>query len=291
MEYNDLDDLLKYYLRQERNKSIYLGDSSIYEDGRILEIFPEEEDKINGIEPIFVFGTVVYLYYKDKFLLLKQTKENRVVDTLVGLGGKVKSVINQILESEEKSNIRKILNSYQSSDLETEEDMKVAAAREVMEETSSYEKDKDGNYTHNIIKEGIRISSKRLLPIGISRIRIINSNKTECWLIYNYGYELSEKEFNFIEEKVDKENREGILKWMSLDEVLPNMSYSDRLVISNISNEVTVSEIRDNINNKNIVRFLIESIDNTYIGTLVNGSLIYKNCEESREVVNKIKGI
>ena len=41
MEYQDYDLLLKYQIEQERRKSSYVGDPSIYEDGRELEIFPD----------------------------------------------------------------------------------------------------------------------------------------------------------------------------------------------------------------------------------------------------------
>ena len=66
--YKDYDMLLKYQLSQERQKSIYQGDPSIYLDGKNLEIFPEAGDKVNGKTPLFVFGTVVYLYYGNQYI-------------------------------------------------------------------------------------------------------------------------------------------------------------------------------------------------------------------------------
>ena len=53
MQYSDYDLLLKYTMAQERLKSGYYGDSSIYVDGWELEIFPENGDKVNGKTPLF----------------------------------------------------------------------------------------------------------------------------------------------------------------------------------------------------------------------------------------------
>ena len=72
--------------------------------------------------------------------------------------------------------------------MNTEEAVKYAAAREVMEETSTYKRTENGLYTYEIEKQGILINPELLSKIGISRIRITIPDKTECWLIYNYIY-------------------------------------------------------------------------------------------------------
>lgn len=274
MQYSEYDLLLKYSLAQERLKSVYFGDSSIYADGRELEIFPENGDKVNGRTPLFVFGTVVYLFYDNKFLILEQKKEDRVVDTLVGLGGKLRPILGNVVQDAEKNNINRILNAYEVGQLDTEEEIKQAAAREVMEETSTYSIDCDGNYTHEIVSNGIEINPSLLNKIGVSRIRCIANDKTECWMILNFVYKLSKEEYDFIENYVSKSNREGILHWMTLDEALPYMSNSDRIILRNFDKQVTVSEIRDNINNQNIVRFKIGDINKKYFGTLINDVLV-----------------
>lgn len=274
MQYSDYDLLLKYSMAQDRSKSVYYGDSSIYVDGRELEIFPENGDKVNGKTPLFVFGTVVYLFYDNKFLMLEQKKVDKVVDTLVGLGGKLRPILGKVVQTGEKNSINRILSAYEVGQLDTEEEMKKAAAREVMEETSTYSTDCDGNYTHEIVSNGIVINPYLLNTIGISRIRIITPDKTECWMISNFFYELSKEEYNFIENYVSKSNREGILHWMTLDEILPNMSNSDRIILNNFDKQVSVSEIRDNINNQNIVKFKIEAENEKYFGTLINGEFV-----------------
>lgn len=286
MEYQDYDLLLKYHLSQERLKSTYFGDSSVYLDGKVLEIFPESGDKVNGKTPLFVFGTVVYLHYTDKFLILEQKKEDKVVDTLVGLGGKVRPILGTIVQSQEKNDIDKILKSYESGQLDTAEEVKYAAAREVMEETSTYKKDENGLYTHEIEKHGISINPKLLNKIGISRIRITLPDKTECWLIYNYIYELSKEEYDFIEQNVSKDNREGTLQWLTKEEVLPHMSNSDRIILENHDKNISVSEIRDSVNNQNITRFVFDINSHDYYGTIVNGSLIYVNDDACNQLIN-----
>lgn len=286
MEYKDYDMLLKYHLFQERQKSTYFGEPSIYNDGKILEIFPEQGDKVNGKNPLFVFGTVVYLHYGDKFLILDQKKDDRAVDTLVGLGGKICPIIGTIVQSQEKNDIDKILKSYESGRLDTAEEVKYAAAREVMEETSTYKKDENGLYTHEIEKQGILINPKLLNKIGISRIRITLPDKTECWLIYNYIYELSKEEYDFIEQSVSKDNREGNLQWLTLDEVLPYMSNSDRIILENHDKSISVSEIRDSVNNQNITRFVFDINSHNYYGTIVNGSLIYVSDDACNQLIN-----
>ena len=274
MEYNDYDLLLKYNLFLERQKSTYLGDPSLYNDGRTLETFPELGDKVNGKEPLFVFGTVVYLHYKDKFLILKQNKDDRIVDTLVGLGGKVRPIIGHTIQNYEKNKIEKIHLAYQSGELGVAEDIRLAAAREVAEETSTYKKDANGHYTHEIEQAGLYIDPKQLNEIGISRIRIIQSQKTECWLIYNFMYELSNLQYNFILESVSKENREGTLEWMTLEELLPYMSNADRIILENHEKKISVSEIRDCVNGHNITRV---SFGNDFIETYINNQIIYSS--------------
>lgn len=275
MRYSDYDILLKYSLYNDRNNSIYTGDPSIYEDGRTLETMPEDTDKVNGCTPLFVVGTVVYLCYGDKVLLLKQKKPDRVVDTLVGLGGKMKLTIGDITLKEEKNDISRILRAYETGQLETFEEIKNAAAREVMEETSTYSKDENGNYTHEIIKEGLHITPSMLNTIGISRIRIIEKSKTESWLITNYIYPITDEEYSFIQNEVCNTNREGDLQWLTLDEALPRMSFSDRIILKNLGSQgVTVSEIRDNVNNNNITSFNICIKDDYHSATLINDNFV-----------------
>lgn len=289
MEYQDYDILLKYRLSEERLKSTYFGDPSIYEDGKILEIFPENGDKVTGKNPQFVFGTVVYLHYEDKFLILDQKKEDKIVETLVGLGGKVRPMLGTVVQSNEKNDINNILTSYESGNLDTEEEIKYAAAREVMEETSTYKADQNGNYTHEIINSGLNINPKMLNTIGSSRIRITTLTKTECWMIMNFVYELSKEEYEYIENNVSKSNREGNLEWLTLDEALPHMSISDRIILKNYNKKINISEIRDNVNNQNVVRFEIEDDVNKHYGTLINEHLSYTSDDMCYELVSATK--
>lgn len=286
MEYNDYDIMLKYQLANARSKSTYFGSPSIYEDGKSLEIFPEDGDKVNGTTPLFVFGTVVYLRYKDKFLILDQNKDDKVVDTLVGLGGKVRPILGTVVQSGEKNDIAKIISAYQSGHLDTLEEMRLAAAREVMEETSTYKKDESGHYTHEVTSDGISINPDLLNTIGTSRIRIITPTKTECWMILNFVYELSQEEYEFIEAKVSKSNREGNLQWLSLDEAVPSMSASDGFILKNIDKKVSVSEIRDGLNNQNVMRFTFEIGPKEYTGTQINGSLVYTSDDKICELLD-----
>ena len=283
MEYQDYDIMLKYQIDQERQKGQYHGNPTIYSDGIPLEIFPEQGDKVNGTKPLFVFGTVVYLCFGEKFLIIDQQKDNKVVDTLVGLGGKVRPLLGRMIRSEEKNEIDSIISAYQSGELATAEAIRVAAAREVLEETSTYYKNANGEYTHQITQPGISINPEKLHIIGPSRIRIIQPTKTECWMILNFSYQLSKQEFEFIKNNVSITNREGNLYWLTKEEAISHMSNADKIVLNNFDKNVDVSEIRDGINNNNIVRFTITNDDIKHIETLVNGSLVYTNDDEIKD--------
>lgn len=265
MNYNEYDLLMQYQISQKRAQYKYNGDTEIYQDTTIpIEIFPEI-DSINNQVPAFVFATVVYLYYPkiDKYLVLKQTKENRVVNNYVGLGGKVKAMRNNSIMQNEKASISAILAAYNDGELNTEEDMKLAATREVLEETSTYSKDENGNYTHEIIKLGLYVNPNRLINIGNSRIRIIKPNNTESWMILNYRCDLSDMDYTFLETEVAKENREGKLEWLSLEQLVAKQTFADQTIMLEQDKNTTVYEIRDLVNKKNILRIKTEKNDQT----------------------------
>lgn len=283
MEYQDYDLLLKYQIEQERRKSSYVGDPSIYEDGGELEIFPDGKDRVNGQNPKFVFATVVYLKYQDQVLLLQQQKEDRVVNTLVGLGGKVRPMIGNVSLASEKNDLEEILTSYRRGTLDADERFKIAASREVMEETCTYAVDEKKQYTHEITKEGIHIDPNRLELIGPSRVRIIKKDKTECWMILNYRYDLTEAEYRWIEENVKKENREGSLQWMTVEKAASEMSPTDQIVLENNTKDVSVSEIRDECNGQNVIHYQIQDMWNATEETKING----ERCEPKKKNTKK----
>ena len=105
-------------------------------------------------------------------------------------------------------------------------------------------------------------------------------------MIYNYIYELSKEEYDFIEQSVSKDNREGTLQWLTKEEVLPHMSNSDRIILENHDKNISVSEIRDSVNNQNITRFVFDINSHDYYGTIVNGSLIYVNDDACNQLIN-----
>jgi len=272
MNFNDYDILLQYVIRQKRLESSYDGNPDIYTDGKPLEIFPSGSDLVNNKMPKFAIGTVTYLIFNDKVLMLNQNKEDKVVDTLVGLGGKVAPKIESLPQSE-KEDLDKIITAYNYGTLDTSEDIKICAKREVMEETSTYLKDNDGNYINKTLKNGLIINSNNLKDIGISKVRIITDKKTESWLIQNYSYELSDEEFEFIETSVAKENREGSLLWLSKEDAVEKMSFADRLIFENANKNTRVSEIRDKVNNHVITRESDIS-NNEKINLYIDGNVI-----------------
>lgn len=286
MEFSDLDIMLKYKIRLLELEQSYDGDTKKYCNGKSLDIFPSY-DLVNKSNPLFVFGTVVYLMYGDNVLMLKPMKDNRVVDSLTGLGGKVRAVLNGKVLSDEKAGIIKILDSYAYGSVDTEESLKNAASREVMEETGTYSLDDNGNFTHDMIREGIRINPLSLQNIGVSRIRMISDKKTECWLIQNYSYSLSDEEYLFIEENIAKENREGLLKWYSIDEVYPFMTLSDQAILRMRDKNSVVSEIRDSVNDNNVFRILIKG-ESSEIMTLVNRDKVYSNSKKLDGLCNSL---
>lgn len=275
MEFSDFDMMLKYQILQAEEERSYKCNPQKYSDGLPLDIFPMN-DLVNNTTPIFVFGTVVYLTYGGNVLMLRPMKADRVVDTLTGLGGKVKANLNGNVLADEKTDIRDVLSSYIYGSLDTDETLRKAAAREVMEETGAYALDENGNFTHEITKEGIKINPSQLKDIGVSRIRITGKSKTESWLVQNFAYELSYEEYLFIEDNVAKENREGILKWYSKDEVYPYMSYADQMIFRLQDGQSVVSELRDMVNGHNVLRTMIKG-DNQDIITYINGDKAFSN--------------
>lgn len=286
MEFSDLDIMLKYRIRQLELEQSYDGNPKKYCTGKSLDIFPSH-DLVNKSNPLFVFGTVVYLMYGENVLMLKPMKDNRVVDSLTGLGGKVKAVLNGRTLSDEKADISKILAGYVFGSLDTDESLKNAASREVMEETGTYSLDDSGNFTHDMVKEGIKINPLLLQNIGVSRIRMISDKKTECWLIQNYSYSLSDEEYLFIEENIAKENREGLLKWYSLDEVYPFMTLSDQAILRMKDRNTVVSEIRDSVNDNNVFRVLIKG-ESPEVLTLINREKVYSDSKKLDELCNSL---
>ena len=261
MDY-EYDIIYKYYLRNSLNqKNIYNGEKLENVDvSAPLSLFLETEPTTN-IPQHFVFAVTVYLlnHLTGEILFLKQTKNNRVVDEYVGVGGKARSIFDGDILKGEKILTTDALNKSIDFKLSSE-DLVSVACREVMEETATYKKDVNGNYTSEIIVPGLITDSSRMEDIGLSKIRLILPNKAEAWMIYNFMYELSLDELEFLK-SISYENREGVLEWRNVRETIPFMSLADQIILNNKNPRVVVSEIRDNINNHSYVKGNLELPD------------------------------
>ena len=251
----ELDLMYAYHLRTtQMEKNQYLGGKLQNVDIKSsLPIFLDF-DPVNQQAQQFVFATVVYLIhpFTGDILFLKQTKNDRVVDELVGLGGKARPITYDFLKQVEKIPSTMALNAALNYQLSSEELVQVAC-REVMEETSTYAKDLNGNYTHEIVRKGLVVDARRMVEIGLSKVRLILPSKAEAWMISHYAYVLNNEELLFLE-TIAYQNREGMLEWKSKNEALPFMSCSDRVILKNMNSNVTVSEIRDKVNGSCIVK-------------------------------------
>lgn len=266
MENFEYDLLYKYHLRSKLNEQNQYAGNGL-ENVSVsapLSLFLEIEPTTN-IPQNFVFATTIYL--KDpvsgKVLFLKQNKKDRVVDEFVGLGGKARSIFNGTNLKGEKIPTSEALNRSMDFSLEPE-NLLAVACKEVMEETATYEKDEEGNYTSNITIKGLTPNPTRMQNIGLSKIRLILQNKAEAWMIYHYIYELSLEELEFLK-NISYENREGILEWRDIDDTISMMSPADQIIIRNKNDNITVSEIRDKVNNFSAVRTKLSLPDKTII--------------------------
>lgn len=261
MDY-EYDIIYKYYLRNSLNwKNTYCGRGLENVDVQApLSLFLDIEPTTN-IPQQFVFAVTVYLVnpITGEVLFLKQTKDSRVVDEYVGVGGKARSIFDGDILKGEKILTTDALNKSIDFKLSSE-DLVSVACREVMEETSTYEKDNDGNYTSNIIVPGLITDPKKMEDIGLSKIRLILPNKAEAWMIYNYMYELSLEELEFLK-SISYENREGVLEWRSIQDTIPFMSLADQIVLNNKNPRIVVSEIRDSINSHSYIKSNLELPD------------------------------
>ena len=57
--------------------------------------------------------------------------------------------------------------------------------------------------------------------------------------------------------------------------------------------KISISEIRDNVNNQNITRFVFEINSDNYFGTLINGNLVYSNNDKNYKLldINNVKTV
>ena len=86
-------------------------------------------------------------------------------------------------------------------------------------------------------------------------------------------------------EYVSTDNREGHLEWLTLDEALSNMSNTDRIILKNHDKKVTISEIRDMVNNHNITRVVFDGNTQHY-ATMVDGNISYASNDICYQLLN-----
>ncbi len=189
----EYDMLYKYHLMNSMNKkNQYNGKNLENVDVEApLSLFMDREP-VTGIDQQFVFAVTIYLVHpiSGQILFLRQTKKEKVVDEYVGLGGKARSIFDgHVLKGEKIPTIEALRKSI---DFQLKpEDLLAVACKEVMEETSTYEKDKGGNYTSKILTPGLMPNPLRMQDIGTSKIRLILPQKAEAWMIRNYLYPLT----------------------------------------------------------------------------------------------------
>lgn len=262
----EYDMLYKYHLMNLMNtKNQYNGRNLENVDiDEPLSLFMDREP-VTGIDQQFVFAVTIYLVHPitGEVLFLRQTKQERVVDEYVGLGGKARSIFDGRILKGEKILTTEALRKSIDFQLKPE-DLLAVACKEVMEETSTYEKDKDGNYTSKIVIPGLMPNSLRMQDIGTSKIRLILPQKAEVWIIRNYLYPLTLEEVEFLK-NISYENREGILEWRSVEETLPSMSLADQIILKNKNSNITVSEIRDKLQDFSVVRTKLSLPNQTVI--------------------------
>ena len=207
-----------------------------------LKIFEEEVDRL-GREQLFASAVSVYLHKDGKTLVMRQTKNNRVVgDNYVGIGGKDllntywgKSVGEKVLTST-------VISSIQANRFGSENIPEELAIKEVFEETN------------------LLLKEERLKPIGCSQIKLLNEKSNEAWQIFYFTYELDGSEGELIKMYCD----EGVFEWVDDKELFDKqMLPADRAILENKNpNPNFIAEaIYDEFNNIHQLRAVIFDYD------------------------------
>ena len=169
-------------------------------------------DKLGRLQ-LFVPATSVYLHKDGKTLLMRQTKNHRVVgDNYVGIGGK--DLLNTYYGESvgEKIPTEVVISSIMANRFGSKHTPEELAIKEVEEET-----------TLLLIRE-------KLKPIGCSEIKLLNEKSNEWWQIFYFIYELDNSEAELIKMSCD----EGVFEWVD-DKQLSNIQMlpADRVILGN----------------------------------------------------------
>jgi hypothetical protein len=185
-------------------------------------------DKLGRLQ-LFASATSVYLHKDGKTLLMRQTKDHRVVgDNYVGIGGK--DLLNTYFgdETGEKEPTEVVVSSMLAGKFGSKHTPEELAIKEVEEETT------------------LSLNREKLKPIGCSEVKLLNEKSNEWWQIFYFNYELSDSEAELIKMYCD----EGIFEWVDDRELLDKeMLPADRIILQNQNPDLLVEAIYDDFNN------------------------------------------
>ncbi len=210
---------------------------------RSLRIFEYGLDEF-GRPQLFASATSVFLHKEGKTLLMRQTKDNRVMgDNYVGIGGK--DLLNTYLDERmgEKIPTEVVISSMYAGKFGSENTPEELAIKEVGEETEN----------------AILLKEEKLKPIGCSEIKLFNEKSNEWWQIFYFTYELDGSEGEL--EKMYC--NEGLFEWVNDEELFnKKMLPADKVILQNKNPDLLVEAIYDDLGNNHQLRTESVNSDN-----------------------------
>lgn len=184
-----------------------------------------------GRPQFFVSATSVYLRKDGKTLLMRQTKDHRVVgDNYVGIGGK--DLLSTYLgeETGEKIPTEIAISSMYSGNFGSKYTPEELAVKEVGEET-----------------EGVfLLKEEKLKQIGCSEIKLLNEKSNEWWQIFYFVYDLDDSEGELMKMYCN----EGVFEWVDDKDLFSKqMLPADKAVLQNQDPNLLVEATYDYLNN------------------------------------------
>lgn len=194
-----------------------------------------------GRRQLFASATTVFFHKDGKTLLMRQTKDNRVVgDNYVGIGGK--DFLNTYYGESvgEKIPTEVVISSIYAGKFGSEKTPEELAIKEVSEETNN----------------AFLLNKEKLKPIGCSEIKLFNEKSNEWWQVFYFTYELEDSEGELIEMSCN----EGVFEWVDDNDLFKKkMLAADKVILQSKNPDLLVEAIYDDLNNNHQLR--IESPD------------------------------
>lgn len=206
-----------------------------------LRVHVENELDRMGRRAVTCIGNTVFLRQNGKVLLIKHDKpDNPTFGKYVGLGGKVKQDTYFKKAHSEKVDSRIFMTSLMSNDFNLSEEMPDATTREIKEEI------------------GAHIQKERLIPIGSSQVKVVNTRAYQTWGIAYYIYDMKEEEMDLSSFKGKRIEEGEFLLVPEGDLEKIDLFFADQILFKNKDSNIHVEAIYDDLENIHKLRLLKE---------------------------------